>query len=268
MLIWRYHAVVDVKQISLVLSSAAIGKSGLLHFVSSCALNVVCLEGSTLFSTHKNGTLNWLYSTGVLNETAYGLPIVDTEGSIYFGGSIGSDELKPGTLHAVLFDGQLKWNFTTDSGIYSTPAIDSHGVLFVLSSLRTLYAIHTNDGQLLWSANSNEVSYSFYVSIAIGNGVIFIGSYTHLLAIGSYQDCNILNPEYTATDMSVCVPRPTSMPSSSAPSSSSPNSTIPSSSKPVALDQAARFQLQRQHPVRRRRNHLLHSHQVQSLLRK
>jgi len=241
LVIWHYTVQKSPTQLIYPYSSAAIGVNDALHFVTSCISLFECFEGSTLYSVHKNGTLHWSYSTGFLNETVFGSPVVDTEGTIYFGGNSGTKIFtNPGALYAVTSTGRLKWNFTTTSGVTSSPAIDNSGVLFVGTYDGTMYALHTNNGQVLWVAN---IEAAFLNSPAIGNGVVFIGSSSsfNFRAIGLYEKCDILNPEYTATDMDVCIPFPTYFPSSSSPSSSSPSSSIPSSANPSSSIPSSSF---------------------------
>jgi len=70
-------------------------------------------------------------------------------------------------------DGTKKWNFSTDGGVDSSPAIGPEGTVYVGSNDNKLYAINP-DGTLRWSyATGGNVE----SSPAIGNnGTIYVGS--------------------------------------------------------------------------------------------
>jgi len=70
-------------------------------------------------------------------------------------------------------NGQLKWSFTTGKGLYSPPAIDSDGTIYVGSTDNKLYAIHPN-GFEKWNFTTEH---SVIISPAIGSDfTIYTGS--------------------------------------------------------------------------------------------
>jgi uncharacterized repeat protein (TIGR01451 family) len=67
----------------------------------------------------------------------------------------------------------LKWTFTTGGAIYSSPAIDADGTIYIGSQDGSLYAIYP-DGSLKWSYPTGDMIRS---SPAIGSdGIIYFGS--------------------------------------------------------------------------------------------
>src|SRR5258706_483792 len=54
-----------------------------------------------------------------------------------------------GRLYAIDTKGQLKWSFQTMGAIWSSPAIGRDGTVYVASIDTNVYAIR--DGQLLWA---------------------------------------------------------------------------------------------------------------------
>jgi outer membrane protein assembly factor BamB len=70
-------------------------------------------------------------------------------------------------------NGQLKWSFETDGNVFSSPAIDSDGIIYFGSYDYNVYAINP-DGTEKWSFTTGEKVRS---SPAIGSdGTIYIGS--------------------------------------------------------------------------------------------
>ena len=69
-------------------------------------------------------------------------------------------------------NGQLKWNYTTDDGVVSSPAI-VNGVVYVGSFDNNLYALYANNGTKLWNYPTGSVVRS---SPAVANGVVYVGS--------------------------------------------------------------------------------------------
>ena len=93
-------------------------------------------------------------------------PVIDDEGTIYFGSY---------DFHAVYPNGTLKWKYNTIGTIESSAAIDENGVVYVGTCLSgsSLYAIYLN-GTLKWKYPVGEAIFS---SPAIGNdGSIYFGS--------------------------------------------------------------------------------------------
>jgi outer membrane protein assembly factor BamB len=75
-------------------------------------------------------------------------------------------------------NGQLKWSFTTDGPIFSSPVIGSDGTIYVSSQDYKLYAIN-QDGSQKWNFTTNGPVHS---SPAISSdGTIYVGSQDHNL---------------------------------------------------------------------------------------
>jgi len=81
-------------------------------------------------------------------------------------------------LHAINPDGSVKWLYETGGPIYSSPAIGSDGTIYVGSGDNYFYAINS-DGSLKWRFGTGDQVSS---SPAIGdNGTIYVGSNDHTL---------------------------------------------------------------------------------------
>ena len=77
-------------------------------------------------------------------------------------------------LHAIDANGSSKWTFTTGNWVDSTPAIGEDGTIYFGSWDNKVYALHPSDGSVLWQYETNS-----YVtaSPAIGaDGRIYVGS--------------------------------------------------------------------------------------------
>ncbi len=124
-----------------------------------------------------------------------------TDAEIFSSPAIGSDgTIYVGStdrnLYAINPDGSLKWNYTTKSDITSSPAIGSDGTIYVGSHDRNLYAINP-DGSLKWNYTTNDVIFS---SPAIGSdGTIYVGSHDHNLY--AINPDGSLRWNYTTGDM-------------------------------------------------------------------
>ena len=68
--------------------------------------------------------------------------------------------------------GTVVWSFTTDGGVWSSPAVSSNSV-YVGSGDGKLYAINAVTGVVQWSYQTNGAIYS---SPAIVGGVAYVGS--------------------------------------------------------------------------------------------
>jgi outer membrane protein assembly factor BamB len=66
----------------------------------------------------------------------------------------------------------LKWSYTTESGVPSSPAV-VNGVVYVGSIDNNVYALNARTGAKLWSYTTAMEVYS---SPAVANGVVYVGS--------------------------------------------------------------------------------------------
>jgi len=81
-------------------------------------------------------------------------------------------------LYAINPDGTQKWSYPIGTWIFPSPAIDSDGTIYVGSGDTNLYAINP-DGTLKWSYPTGDWLFS---SPAIGSdGTIYVGSYDNKL---------------------------------------------------------------------------------------
>jgi hypothetical protein len=145
-----------------IFSSAAIDTNGMIYFGGSVGDN-----SNRLWALDPNGTVEWYFSTG-----GY-VPGYDNK------------------LYAIdPNNGDLKWSYTTNGSIYSSPAIGADGTIYVGSLDNSLYAINPN-GSLKWSYTTGGAVYS---SPAIGpDGTVYVGSYDgKLYAFGTPLPAYIL----------------------------------------------------------------------------
>jgi outer membrane protein assembly factor BamB len=115
-----------------------------------------------------------------------GGPVIGENGTLYFGdmGSHGSD------LYAVNPDGTEKWRYKTGMWIWSAPAIDEDGTVYVGSFDSWLYAINP-DGTEKWSIGTGG---NVAGSPAIAeDGTIYVG----VMGPGDYGRINAVNPNGT-----------------------------------------------------------------------
>ena len=91
-----------------------------------------------------NGKVKWFFRSGA----AYGTPLVDNDGNIFYGA--GSDQESDGAVLSVTSEGKLRWKYL---GISSMPdlAMDYDGnVYFAVTSANTSIVSLDHDGKLRW----------------------------------------------------------------------------------------------------------------------
>ena len=174
-----------------ILSSPAIGADGALFFNS--------------YAINPDGTEKWNESfRGVNHYSSFDpSPAINPEGIIYAGG-VSKEQFRTtygfvlDSLYAINSDGSLEWEFETNNGINTSPAIGADGTIYVgVSDEYFPRTIHTGryenrliainpDGSLKWEFYTEGEMYS---SPAIGeDGTIYFGSYDgNLYAI--QDDC-------------------------------------------------------------------------------
>ena len=100
------------------------------------------------------------------NDWIYGSPVIDNEGTVYFG----ADD-----LFAVYSNGSLKWKVDNHMDVHSAPAIDENGIIYagtVYDYPNRLYAFYSN-GTVKWSYVTGNHIFS---SPVIGeDGTIYFG---------------------------------------------------------------------------------------------
>ncbi len=107
---------------------------------------------------------------------------------------MGSDDFN---IYEINPDGTKKWNFITGNKIYSDPAVDADGTVYVGSNDNKTYAINPN-GTEKWNFTTGG---NIYSSAAIGSdGTVYIGSHDmKLYAIGPGEAPPAANPDLIPT---------------------------------------------------------------------
>jgi len=126
-----------------------------------------------LYAINPNGTLKWRFHA---EDSIFGAPTIAMDGTIYFG--ITGPGYYTGWVYAVNPDGTEKWHTDVGDYVYCTPALAKDGTMYITSNDRYLYALHPEDGSVLWkyrtSAGLGEPS--------IGNdGTIYVPSHDDYL---------------------------------------------------------------------------------------
>jgi len=142
---WKYK-INDIAIEDLIFNkSIAVDNNGTIYF----GVN------DYLFAINLNGELKWKissidYDTVSNSENIISAsPAIAYDGTIYFGTDISQ------SLYAINSDGILKWSFTTQARIDSSPAIDNNGSIFFGSQDCYLYALDLN-GKLLWKFKASS----------------------------------------------------------------------------------------------------------------
>lgn len=73
-------------------------------------------------------------------------------------------------------DGSFVWRFDAEGGIYSSPALDGAGRLYVGSVDSYLYALNSTTGVLAWKFRTNAAVYSSPAIAGGGEGLVYVGS--------------------------------------------------------------------------------------------
>jgi len=119
--------------------------------------------GFSHFDTSRvNGSVEWNYSTEYHSLS----PVVGPGDNIYFvtvntsamGYVPGADKLSNesfGMLLSLDKTGALNWKFSVKGGFYTSPAVDSDGVVYIGSEEGVFYALNS-DGDVKWSYSTGE----------------------------------------------------------------------------------------------------------------
>jgi outer membrane protein assembly factor BamB len=142
---------------------------GLMDSAWPMASHDVFHTGQSPYNTTGNpeGVEKWRYNC---DEYVQGGPILDQNGTIYFGSF-------DGHLYAFNPNGTMKWG-TGIGTIDSTPAIDENGIIYVgtIWWMDRLYAIYSNNGTIKWSYY--DAGDDIDSSPTIGNdGTIYFGDW-------------------------------------------------------------------------------------------
>jgi outer membrane protein assembly factor BamB len=135
-------------------SSPAIDASGQIYFGSFDA-NIYCVGSS--------GLLRWSYANG----DAFSPPAINTDGTVYNGGSFTDTN-----IYALTSTGGFRWSYLTDGWVSASPAVGYDQKLYAGSLDNNLYAT-TSSGTISWSYRTG----GFVISPSINtDGRVYIGS--------------------------------------------------------------------------------------------
>jgi len=179
-----------------VTAQAVVGRDGTIYVGS---------HDHRLYAIGSNGLERWRRD---LRDRVYATALVGSDGNVYVGSDAdifwsfapsgelrwrlatrgdadtGATEAPDGTilfaagnsLYCVAKDGQVRWRFEAGSKIYSTPAVDDDGTVYVGSQDDHLYAV-ASDGRMRWSYRTRDDNDS---SPVLGDdGTIYFGSDDH-----------------------------------------------------------------------------------------
>lgn len=120
-------------------------------------------DGSKIISVDSSGSLRWQKTLG--GGAAWGAPSLSAdEANVYIGNRT------TGTLSAFrTSDGTLLWSYNIGGDIDSTPAIDSQGNIYVVSTTGGIYSF-TSGGSVRWSKSEYADRYNLSLD---NNGNIF-----------------------------------------------------------------------------------------------
>jgi outer membrane protein assembly factor BamB len=150
---WQYPS-------GLVFSNVALSSNNTSYFAS---------QNGTVVSVNANGTESWTYPTASANYTT---PAIDASGVLYVGGG-------DGQLYAINPDGTERWTVPISDQL-SSPCFGLDGTLYTGSTGGFLFAIDPEDGDIIWTFDTNTdlkgPSNSIMSSPAVDDtGVIYFG---------------------------------------------------------------------------------------------
>jgi outer membrane protein assembly factor BamB len=167
----------------IILSTPAIDKYNNIYF--GC-------DNGKLYCLNSDGqTLKWSYQTELINyqnKNIYGYirtsPTIGPNDLIYFGtlyltadSNYVPHHTFPGSLYCLNSSGTLKWSKNLGTSIFSSPAIDSNGLIYVSAFDGYFYCIESISGNIIYSYNIN-INTLNYSSVTIGqNDLVYVGSY-------------------------------------------------------------------------------------------
>ncbi|MFH0774433.1 MAG: PQQ-binding-like beta-propeller repeat protein, partial [bacterium] len=136
--------------------SMAIAQDGTIYF-----------PGKTeLYAINPTGSITWRYLIPESSKLCYSAPSIAPNGTIYIG-----DSYEACNLNAINPDGTGTWRSRLNAFIFSSPAIDSEGNIYVGTFVGKFYSL-TPEGRLRWEYN---VYGNDYTSPAISQeGVVYV----------------------------------------------------------------------------------------------
>lgn len=134
-----------------------------------------------------DGTVKWLFKS----FPAYGTPLVDNAGNIYFGARKSSglsiDSKKRG-IFSITDAGKLRWHYSAQMGGMMDPAMDYNGnIYFTTEDSSASFALISfdNDGNLRWKYTNDAFSYIASSLLCDSEGTIYLSTYGTLAAFTS-----------------------------------------------------------------------------------
>jgi len=128
-------------------------------------------DSNFLYAFHSNGTINWKYYEGGMNNIVAS-PVIGDNDIIYYTSGGGYPPM--GYITALYTNGTLNWRYETGHVIYSSPAIGLDGTIYCGSHDGNVYALNPNNGTLKWKYDTGSWVHG---SPTIGDdGTVYIGS--------------------------------------------------------------------------------------------
>ena len=122
--------------------SAALAEDGTIYIGS---------HDDYLYAINSDGSLKWRFHAA---GSIWGAPTIGKAGTIYFG-VLGPGDYT-GWVYAVNPDGSEKWHTDVGDYVYTTPALAEDGTVYITSNDLHLYALHPENGSILWTFHTGE----------------------------------------------------------------------------------------------------------------
>jgi len=114
-----------------------------------------------LVAVNSDGTVNWLF----YSFPAYGTPLIDNDGNIYFGARKSPDPAIPDNankrgLFSLTPEGKLRWQYSANVGPMMDPTMDYDGnIYFATGDQPSLFALIAldNEGNLRWKYSDKNI---------------------------------------------------------------------------------------------------------------
>eukprot|EP01102_Stenamoeba_stenopodia_P019753 TRINITY_DN7533_c0_g1_i1.p1 TRINITY_DN7533_c0_g1~~TRINITY_DN7533_c0_g1_i1.p1 ORF type:complete len:531 (+),score=78.96 TRINITY_DN7533_c0_g1_i1:497-2089(+) len=122
-------------------------------------------------------TTNFSTSIAVFSLTSFSSPAIGSDGSVYQG-------CMNSFLYRLLPDSMTVSRTLLDGMILSSPAISQYGIVYVVTSYGTLFAIACDTMEPLWNVSLTEIKGEYMSSPAVGiDDTVFVGVASSVFAI-------------------------------------------------------------------------------------
>ncbi len=139
--------------------------------------NIVYLSADGVYAfDSKTGELLWHQISDRYPNSSESTPAL-ADGVIYVGTTEGN------VLALNASDGSKLWAFPTESTVAASPAV-VRGVVYVISCNGTFYALNAYNGTNLWSYSISDIQSGVLSSVAVVDGIAYVGSNSGLYAFG------------------------------------------------------------------------------------